>query len=346
MYEITRRPYLTEPGESLFLARSPIETALRFGAFVRDTGLSGSEVSTSALCAVPIPLYQDFAERRRWAGTRIEMMWHPLLWLPEHLQGPQTLVFNGEPYEEPWDFYVTRLCIELEVSGIYDPESGTWLNVLSLAGLNIDEEMTQARLKRWMSGARDDRLDALTLEPHIRDNQDPDWAYDRSGELTEGLIQMSWAISAKSLAEALEDLTIGEVSEDAVNDETVSDEDYVWSPGQRQQVASQIVALGATSLDGASQFSWLDAADDIRGWEGTEAELLEGPVAGARALLEMIAEEFEPTPDELASAEEAETDEVVIAEKPWERVQNVAPAGDVDAEIITEGNRRGGMDFR
>lgn len=348
MTEIRRRPYMTDPGESLFLAQSPILTALRFGSFVRDTGIPGNDVLTSALCAVPLPNYRDFGTLRRWEGTRVEMMWHPLMWLPPSLARPQVKRDGDNEYHEPFDLWVVRLCIEMETAGLYEPETGTWVDVLSLAGLDIEEEMTQARLRRWLGGSRDDRLDALTLEPHLANPNDPDWAIAEAADATEDLVIASYAVSSQALAEALADLNTGELSDVPVDNSEVTDDEYVWSPGERRAVASQIVALASTCLDGASDFNWNDASQDILSFTGTDTELLDGPVAGVRQYLEMLHEQFAPTEDDIAAAEamaaewRGDDDEDLL---PWQRAAKEGPVVEVAGDMFTSDGRRGGMSF-
>lgn len=349
MTEFRRRAYMTEPGESLFLSQSPILTAIRFGQFARDTGIDGHQILTSALCAVPVPQYIEFEGRKRWEGTKVDLMWHPLMWLPESLARPQKKVFNDQEYVEPFDAWMVRLCIELETSGLYDPVSGTWIDVLAMAAnLNIEDEMTQSRLRRWMDGARDDRLDGIDLTPHISNPADPEWSINLAAERFEELIVASWAVSSEALGEALDDLHDGEVSDVPVDNSDRPDTEYVWSPGERKAVASSIVALADAALEGASDFDWLTASEDILAFQGTDEELLEGPVAGVREYLAMIHQEFAPSQEDIDEATAmAEADAADEDDAPGSRRNlnldgpTVEAAGDA---FVDPSGRRGGMD--
>ena len=110
-----RRACLTSPGEPLLLARDPIESMIRFGQFAEQSGIDTTELVASRTVAVPLPIWPEQWSKgtRRWKGTRSELMWHPLMWLPERLAtrveqpvepkgcGARRPTTNG-PYGWPW----------------------------------------------------------------------------------------------------------------------------------------------------------------------------------------------------------------------------------------------------
>ena len=153
---IRRRSYMTEPGEPLEVASSVLRSAVRHRVFATDTGIDPAWMRPNPLCCVPLLTYPDAwpAGRRRWPRLRAAMLWHPLLWLPDRLATRYTLVDESDICStEPDDIWCLRVCLELQAAGIYDPDTGTWLDVLSLAGLNCDDADTERRLDRWLPGA-------------------------------------------------------------------------------------------------------------------------------------------------------------------------------------------------
>ena len=82
----------------MLLARDPIESVIRFGQFAEQSGIDTTELVASHTVAVPLPIWPEPwpTGTRRWKGTRAELMWHPLMWLPRHLASRTDLPSNGE----------------------------------------------------------------------------------------------------------------------------------------------------------------------------------------------------------------------------------------------------------
>lgn len=210
-----RRPSLVTPGTPLLLCRDTIETAVRFRSFVEEAGIPEHLVLTSTLCAVPLPVYTNFGTfpdgrpRRRWEGTRAEFMWHPLMWLPPrvayryNIDDPAT----GASRIEDDDLYAIRLAFELTASGLYDPTTGTWLDILATVGIDIDDDLDLARVQDWLDGYPDEILDAIDLTDHM-DIEDRDWALESALALRDNLEHASWALIADDLLN-LGDNTMG-----------------------------------------------------------------------------------------------------------------------------------------
>ena len=140
---------MTEPGEPLEVASSTLRSAARYRTWAADTGIGAEWVTPQPLCCVPLPVYPAGwpAGRRRWPGLRPAMMWHPLLWLPERLATRYTLLDDaGGRSTEPDDVWALRVCLEVQASGLYDADTGSWLDVLSLAGLDGDDPDTATRV--------------------------------------------------------------------------------------------------------------------------------------------------------------------------------------------------------
>ena len=227
---------MTEPGEPLEVASSTLRSAARYRTWAADTGIGAQWVTPQPLCCVPLPVYPAGwpAGRRRWPGLRPAMMWHPLLWLPERLATRYTLLDDaGGRSAVPDDVWALRVCLELQASGLYDADTGSWLDVLSLAGLDGDDPDTATRVAAWLDGRPDPVLDGLDLTEHVDRPGDPDWAVFAAIAELPALQVISWAVTALDLLEACEELT-----------ETGGD------TGRVRRAAAAIAALAGTNLRG------------------------------------------------------------------------------------------------
>ena len=138
------------------------------------------------------------------------MMWHPLLWLPDRLATRYTLVDdNGACSTEPDDIWCLRVCLELQAAGLYDPDTGSWLDVLSLAGLDGDDPDTAGRVDRWLTGGADPVLDRLDLTEHVDRPDDLDWALHAAIDELPAMRVVSWVLTAQDLLDACDALRTG-----------------------------------------------------------------------------------------------------------------------------------------
>ena len=239
---------MTEPGEPLEVASSTLRSAARYRTWAADTGIGAEWVTPQPLCCVPLPVYPAGwpAGRRRWPGLRPAMMWHPLLWLPERLATRYTLLDDtGGRSTEPDDVWALRVCLELQASGLYDADTGSWLDVLSLAGLDGDDPDTATRVAAWLNGRPDQALDGLDLAEHVDRPGDPDWAVFAAIAELPALQVISWAVTALDLLEACEELT-----------ETGGD------TGRVRRAAAAIAALAGTNLRGLPDDGGLSLTGD------------------------------------------------------------------------------------
>ncbi|MFF3064161.1 hypothetical protein ACFVQ3_06365 [Oerskovia sp. NPDC057915] len=251
--EHRRRALDVGPGEHLLLPASTLDTTGRLHLWRAFTGLHDGELLLSPLTASPLPMpWTVPAGHRRWPGLRPAAMWHPLLWLPARLRTPITLrdPLTGETWGETYDEWATRVALEMTESGpviiddrqwvllhdpshgrhvrplgpddadlvpLYDPITGTWLDVLSTVGLDVDDPAHLARVERWLAGDDDEALDAVDLDVFLRAaDRDPAWALDRtqrplaegSGYRTyvEDLRDASSALVARELDDRVTDL--------------------------------------------------------------------------------------------------------------------------------------------
>lgn len=160
------------PNEPLVLFRGadPVAFFERERWFQEVTGLSSERIVSSPLCAVPLPVARrdDLGLLERWpAAMNPELLWLPLFWLPEMvltrylIENPET----GEERIETDDEWALRVASELGAAGLYDPETGAWLDVLSAYGIDIEAPDTVLRLGAWLEGEADPVLDSIDLSP-------------------------------------------------------------------------------------------------------------------------------------------------------------------------------------
>lgn len=215
--EHRRRPLDVGPGDHLLLPASTFDTMGRLQLWRAFTGLGTDQLLLSPLTACPLPMPWTIpAGQRRWPGLRPGAMWHPLLWLPERLCSPSILrdPVTGRTWGETYDDWATRVALEMTESGpvviddehwvllhdpahgrhvrpvgpqdahlvpLFDPATGTWLDVLSTIGLDVQDPADLARVEHWLDGEDDDALDSVDLDLFLSAaDRDPSWALDRA----------------------------------------------------------------------------------------------------------------------------------------------------------------------
>lgn len=205
---VIRRAMLAEAGEPLLMSTSALSVMVRDGDFSELTGIPSAAIMSNPLCAVPLPLYSRIPEgRRRWEGTRADAMWHPLLWLPSRLAFRYDISIEGdegEAFLESDDVWAIRMALELSTSGLYDPESGQWVDILHTVNIDVDNPTHVARVQNWLDGAPDEDLDAIDLTEYL-DLPDRDWALESAIALLPELRQATWALMANDLLSTLDD---------------------------------------------------------------------------------------------------------------------------------------------
>lgn len=202
-----RRRILTNPNESLLLCHSAFDLSSRFGEFADLSGVPETAILSTSLSAVPIPDYRKIEPgRRRWEGTRPEFMWHPLMWLPARLAERHVMVGDDRNIHEITPVYTLRVIAELAAANLYDAETGTWLDILSVVGLDITAPDVQSRVAAWLEGVEDEVLDAIDLTDLLV-NDDPEWAFDLAVDLALPALFASWAVMANDMANICEMVT-------------------------------------------------------------------------------------------------------------------------------------------
>lgn len=171
MPETTRRTTFAKTADLLYdgqrgpdvlvLSDSPIELLHRAQEWEEETG--APSVMTSLL-SIPVPLYLSTDTPRTFSGVPARMLWHPLFWLPPRIaeryqiQGADGLRVEGDV---EWAY---RVCLEMAATGMYDPDDESWTDILSLVGLDIEDDIDLARIESWQGGEPDEDLDAIAGE--------------------------------------------------------------------------------------------------------------------------------------------------------------------------------------
>lgn len=212
--EPRRKQYLSETRAPLLLQASARLQAERYQQFLTDSGLGAGDVVTTPLVAVPLPHKRRGAGPRGWpVDLNPAVMWHPLFWLPPRLALRYRFLADDPAGIENDNEWAVRVAIESTISTLFDPNDGTWVDVLSLVDLDVDSPEVQNRLREWLSGQPDADLDAIDLSGMTELVENPDWAVEESAELIATLLPASWALIASDLIDELsiqhEDLLTG-----------------------------------------------------------------------------------------------------------------------------------------
>ncbi|MPV50063.1 hypothetical protein GCG21_08600 [Pseudactinotalea sp. HY160] len=330
---VLHRPYLLDAGEGLLLTRPTpadqdaptlpglVKTAERREQFLTDTHLAPGDVMAATIVATPLPDYSRIRQgRRRWEGLSPAMMWHPLMWLPERLALPYALIDSDiddpsidspgiddpgaggsagverERLESPTELAI-RVALELTSSGMYDPVTGGWVDVLDLFGLDITTPAVQERVRAWLDGAPDEDLDRIDLSGYIDNPDEPDWAVHVVAELFDDLIAATWHLVALDLAGALTTLdgatteailarlsTVTTIATSTIGDAVMG---LDLSLGQRlSQITAALPAFTTGTADPQA--------------------LLDGPVTDTATALRVVARAYRPALELLDSMREEE----------------------------------------
>lgn len=209
---VARRQMLTQEGEALLLCNSVHSLAQRFGDFADTFGVPDSAVISDAVVSIPLPNYEQIPTGlRRWADTKAEVMWHPLMWLPDRLAFRKTLTFDERMIVEPVQIWAIRVCLELTASGLYDPTTGTWMDVLSAFDIDTTDPSGYVRAQRWLNGNEDEILDSIDMDKVLLNEEDPDWAFDVAVDIAQECQYASWALMANDMLSMADYLADGRV---------------------------------------------------------------------------------------------------------------------------------------
>lgn len=294
------RAYLTEPNESLLLATSPLLSTTRFATFLEDSGLPMNRIVVSKMCAVPIPLYvsEGSTDPRRFpAGTNPSLLWHPLFWLPKSLSNHLSYRDSENVvHVESDDQWAARVALTLSTSGVYDPENGTWLDMLSVVGLDIDDEMVVDRITEWLEGSDDPDIDLIDLAPFTELPDQPHWAFHSVQSIFGELEQSSYGLLSNGTLEVI-DLIVE-------NNDTVEGLTEEFADA----VESVVLVMDGLEFDFDGQ-DFYDLSNDVietsRSYTGDWNSFVNGTVAYYRQALSAVRGTFWPVVEALNAPEPA-----------------------------------------
>lgn len=316
MQQITLRQFLTSEGEPLLTPVGPFDAAVRLQQFHEATGIDLAYLVTSPLCGVPVPMYpaQLPDGRRRWPGLRPEVMWHPMMWLPQSIRSRRMVaVGTDSPTIEDDDLWIARMMVQLATAAHYDPDtdlwiplydeqSGGWVDVLALHGIDVESADMQARIAAWLDGAPDPDLDAIDLtDCFATDEQPPDWAVTYAWNAIGVLLPAAYAIYARALAGHIEDVL------------STTEPDPEMLATTFRLVAS-IAADSFTEVTGET--TWWTEVNDA--WDGSVEQLTGRILPAALVRLERLADHMEAKSEQesAAAAASASPETVPAAPQP------------------------------
>lgn len=198
MTDVTRS-YLLEQGEGLLFTSDPWQWAARVTLFQEDTGLSTEQLYATPLFSHPIPIRTT--GETTWRKLPASMLWHPLLWLPEHLARPAQFPDGKDGAlvdEDPAEWGV-RVMLEIANAGLYDAHTGEWVDVLARAGMDLQTPSGADRVAAWVRGASDPLLDTFTIGDQLGDRQPVGWARDTARAEGWAMREAQWSRTANAL---------------------------------------------------------------------------------------------------------------------------------------------------
>lgn len=212
----TRRArYLLQPGESPTLPERTVPQVLRIGMARDMLGLADERIITSPAVSFPLPRYLDGAPLRGAPDVRPDALRYPFMWLPEPLRerlevdtGDETTTIESDAA------WALRVAFEMWGSGLYDIDTGGWLDVLALYDLDADDPATQQRIRAWWDGGHDADLDAIDLTGVFvpETAEDSDWASIAALALVDSFDKASMALSAVDTVALCELVADGDLS--------------------------------------------------------------------------------------------------------------------------------------
>jgi hypothetical protein len=317
---VSRRPFLLEAGEALLVTNDPVRLLINHVSAAKSIGLSQAEFAASRMSPMPMPVNAGrpylTARRRRLAGVDPRSMWLPVLWLPRRLtdrcrfhvlDGDVVVIdpngyFSDDPHAvtapidgvlvrtETSDAWVIRVALELEASGAFDMESGTWLDVLDTIGVNIDDVDDVARVQRWLDGGADVDLD--WLENNYLDDgwqvprgEEPTWALRSALALYPDLLDATWALGTNSMLNIVEDVVHG------VSDGGIAD------AKEAKFVTTMVCMLSGSLLRWYTNDEaewWQKMSRTVESFRGTSNDLVVGPLSEIDGRLSRVREDCWP----------------------------------------------------
>lgn len=204
-----RREFLVEPGSGVALSPDIDNYLDRRAQFIQLTGLSPSDLVSSPLVRIPIPqgMKDPHGVPLRWDGVKPEALWHPFFWLPASVALRARVVDeDGRERIESDEEYLIRVIVQCVQAGLLEVDTGTWLDVPSKFGIDVDDPDTRARLVRWEQGAEDPLFDRIDIEPLFAGcDINSDIVRNATGQ-TPLYVLAQWAYTSEHLGRTISDL--------------------------------------------------------------------------------------------------------------------------------------------
>jgi hypothetical protein len=285
----TTRTSVNEPGEELITHIAMPDRFDRLAAFRVETGLSAEQIVISRLVSTPMPFYPAVWENGvRWPGVEPTALWHPLFWLGEISERYVSLDPADTSLEvtESDDAWALRVAFECAARGVYDPETGEWLDMLVDAGIDVRDPAQLSRLVHWTLGDADEELDELSLPPLPAStvHADIDWAWHSASASVHPLTLVQVARDAQEIATGLVEVLDG------------------WAMGGDEAVYTP-AAITNLLFCGSVAFAPL-GAEEVEWWESlhtwgrikllTHGDVGAADVAARAAIDEALNEEWVP----------------------------------------------------
>lgn len=170
------------------------------------TGLPLERIS-SGLASVPLIIAGTGGDAHQFASVNPAFLWHPLFWLPDQVAFRQRWnnPAGGDLITEDLNIWHARVALQLNYSGLYNPELG-WLDVLSVYGLDITTPEVVAQVAAWLAGGEDEILDGIDLTTVILDALSMDDAVTTAASIAPELKVIQWGIQSDSLVQLLDEV--------------------------------------------------------------------------------------------------------------------------------------------
>jgi hypothetical protein len=183
------------PGRSIVMSFVPVEHVALWGDFMDDAGIPPEGAVSSIMCPVPIPRYPLARPR---PGAKAETLWHPFLWLPPHVATRRN---EAEAADD--DLYALRVALEAETFSLWDQGAGAWVDVLSTAGVDIDQPDGLARARAWLGGEEGPELDDIDMTGQYWHEEAPWWASEVAVKVLPTALRIVWSESAGAQIDTL-----------------------------------------------------------------------------------------------------------------------------------------------
>lgn len=163
------REHLLPAGDQLVVAPSMDDVHDRLQEISRRTGLDTSRFATTYMVTTPLPLYGLPDEPApRWLGANASEIWSPIFWIPDEVARRWPIVDedaeDGMRVEDT-DEWALRIATHLALAGLYDPDTGYFLDVPEALGYDLQDPAVLQRFQDWLDGNPDEELEAIDPSP-------------------------------------------------------------------------------------------------------------------------------------------------------------------------------------